>query len=51
MALKAGWGRIHVKRIPAEKALHIGKYLTKEDRASTPNGKEYHQLTPDGSTP
>jgi hypothetical protein len=32
-AIKAGWGRIHVKRIPAEKALYMGKYLTKEDRA------------------
>ncbi|HEX4139655.1 MAG TPA: hypothetical protein VHY09_04860 [Candidatus Methylacidiphilales bacterium] len=33
MAVKAGWGRIHVKRIPAEKALYMGKYLSKEDRA------------------
>ncbi len=33
LAVKAGWGRIHVKRIPAEKALYMGKYLTKEDRA------------------
>ena len=34
MAKKAGWGRIHVKRIPAEKASYLGKYLTKENRVS-----------------
>ncbi len=33
MSAKAGWGRIHVNRIPAEKALYMGKYLSKEDRA------------------
>ena len=33
MAKKAGWGRIHVKRIPADKACYMGKYLTKENRA------------------
>ncbi|NRB76675.1 MAG: hypothetical protein HRU46_20125 [Verrucomicrobiales bacterium] len=30
MAHKAGWGRIHVKRIPASKAGYLGKYLSKE---------------------
>ncbi len=34
MAKKAGWGRIHVKRIPSEKAGYLGKYLTKENRAA-----------------
>ena len=33
MAQKAGWGRIHVKRIPAAKAGYLGKYLSKEHRA------------------
>ena len=33
MAKKAGWKRIHVKRIPAEGATYMGKYLTKEGRA------------------
>jgi hypothetical protein len=33
MAQKAGWGRIHVKRIPGEKAGYLGKYLSKEHRA------------------
>jgi len=33
MAVKAGWGRIHVKRISAEGATYMGKYLTKEGRA------------------
>lgn len=30
MAAKAGWGRIHVKRIPASKVGYLGKYLSKE---------------------
>lgn len=30
MANKAGWGRIHVERIPASKAGYLGKYLSKE---------------------
>jgi len=30
MARRAGWGRIHVKRIPASKAGYMGKYLSKE---------------------
>ena len=30
LALKAGWGRIHVKRIPAEKAEYLAKYLSKD---------------------
>lgn len=30
MATRAGWGRIHVKRIPAHKAGYLGKYLSKE---------------------
>ena len=34
MAKQAGWGRIHVKRIPANKASYMGKYLTKEHRAA-----------------
>jgi hypothetical protein len=33
MAKNAGWGRIHVKRIPAAKANYLGKYLSKEHRA------------------
>jgi hypothetical protein len=33
MAKKAGWGRIHVKRIPAEGATYMGKYLTNQGRA------------------
>jgi hypothetical protein len=33
MAMQAGWGRIHVKRIPAAKAGYLGKYLSKEHRA------------------
>jgi hypothetical protein len=32
LAKKAGWGRIHVKRIPASKAAYLGKYLSKEHR-------------------
>jgi len=30
LAARAGWGRIHVKRIPATKAGYLGKYLSKE---------------------
>lgn len=30
MAIKAGWGRIFVDRMPAEKAGYLGKYLSKE---------------------
>lgn len=30
LAKRAGWGRIHVKRIPASKAGYLGKYLSKE---------------------
>lgn len=30
MATQSGWGRIHVKRIPAQKAGYLGKYLSKE---------------------
>lgn len=30
MAKKAGWGRIHVERIPGSKAGYLGKYLSKE---------------------
>ena len=33
LAERAGWGRIHVKMIPAEGASYLGKYLTKEGRA------------------
>jgi len=33
LAERAGWGRIHVKIIPAEGASYLGKYLTKEGRA------------------
>ena len=29
LATKAGWGRIHVERIPAEKAAYLAKYLSK----------------------
>jgi len=32
LAKKAGWGRINVKRIPAERAAYLAKYLSK-DRA------------------
>ena len=30
LAEKAGWGRIHVKRIPAERISYLAKYLSKE---------------------
>ena len=30
LAEKAGWGRIHVKRIPAERVSYLAKYLSKE---------------------
>ena len=30
LAIKAGWGRVHVMRIPAEKAAYLAKYLSKE---------------------
>jgi hypothetical protein len=30
LASRAGWGRIHVQRIPATKAGYLGKYLSKE---------------------
>jgi beta-propeller uncharacterized protein DUF5122 len=30
LAEKAGWGRIHVKRIPSERVTYLTKYLTKE---------------------
>ncbi len=30
IAEKAGWGRIHVMRMPAEHAGYVGKYLSKE---------------------
>lgn len=30
LAKRAGWGRIHLKRIPATKATYLGKYLSKE---------------------
>ena len=30
LAIKAGWGRIHVQRIPAERADYLAKYLSKE---------------------
>jgi hypothetical protein len=30
LAAQAGWGRIHVVRIPAERARYLGKYLSKE---------------------
>jgi len=30
LATKAGWGRSHVERIPAEKAAYLAKYLSKE---------------------
>lgn len=30
LAIKAGWGRIHVKRIPAERAVYLAKYLSKD---------------------
>lgn len=30
LASRAGWGRIHVKQIPASKAGYLGKYLSKE---------------------
>jgi len=30
LATKAGWGRIHVKRIPAERASYLAKYLSKD---------------------
>ncbi len=33
LAERSGWGRIHVKMIPAEGASYLGKYLTKEGRA------------------
>ena len=33
LAERTGWGRIHVKIIPAEGASYLGKYLTKEGRA------------------
>ncbi len=39
MAVKAEWVRIHIKRIPAEQALYMGKYLTREDRAPCLKGR------------
>jgi len=30
LAEKAGWGRIHVKRVPSERIGYLGKYLTKK---------------------
>jgi hypothetical protein len=30
LATRAGWGRIHVVRIPADRAGYLGKYLSKE---------------------
>lgn len=30
LSLKAGWGRIHVMRIPIQKAAYLAKYLSKE---------------------
>ena len=30
LAEKAGWGRIHVKRIPSERVTYLAKYLSKE---------------------
>jgi len=30
MAKKAGWGRIHVQRVSAERAAYLAKYLSKE---------------------
>ena len=30
MAEKAGWGRIHVKRIPSERVTYLAKYLSKQ---------------------
>ena len=30
LATQAGWGRIHVQRIPADRASYLGKYLSKE---------------------
>ncbi len=30
LAAKAGWGRIHVVRIAADRAAYLGKYLTKD---------------------
>jgi hypothetical protein len=30
LAAQAGWGRIHVLRIPAERAGYLGKYLSKQ---------------------
>ena len=30
IALKAGWGRIHVMQMPPEHAGYVGKYLSKE---------------------
>jgi hypothetical protein len=30
LAEKAGWGRIHVKRFPAERVGYLAKYLSKE---------------------
>jgi hypothetical protein len=30
LATQAGWGRLHVVRIPAERASYLGKYLSKE---------------------
>lgn len=30
LAKKAGWGRIHVMKIPAERASYLAKYLSKK---------------------
>jgi hypothetical protein len=30
LAMQAGWGRIHVTRMPSEHAGYLGKYLSKE---------------------
>jgi len=38
IAIICGWGRIHVKKIPVERSLYIGKYLSKQKRETALKG-------------
>lgn len=40
LAEKGGWGRIHVKPVPAEGARYMGKYLTKGGATAMLEGLE-----------